>query len=89
MQIQNDGPLAASIEKSHAQSEERVILFTDMVSYSHWIGKDEGATLEFMTSCFDTLRILARRHSGTLVKTMGDGALLMFASAENAVACSV
>ncbi|WP_299896205.1 adenylate/guanylate cyclase domain-containing protein [uncultured Ruegeria sp.] len=70
-------------------SAECVVLFTDMVSYSNWIERDESTTLEFVTSCFDTLRVLSRRHSGTLVKTMGDGALLTFKKADDAINCGV
>lgn len=90
MELQSTAPsLIASIEKPHPQPEERVILFTDMVSYSHWIEEDESTTLEFMTGCFDTLRVLAHRHSGRLVKTMGDGALLVFDVADDAVTCGI
>ena len=71
-----------SMEHSRA---DRTVLFTDMVSYSLCIGSDEVATLEFMVGCFDTIRILAQRHGGSLIKTMGDGALLVFDDAVDAV----
>ncbi len=69
MELQNKAlSQVPSIVSAATQPVERVILFTDMVSYSHWIEEDEGATLEFMIRCFDTLRVLAHRHSGKLVK---------------------
>ncbi|WP_419907287.1 adenylate/guanylate cyclase domain-containing protein [Hoeflea sp.] len=67
------------------EAVDRVVLFTDMVSYSSHIGEDEAATLEFMSGCFDTLRILARRYNGTLVKTLGDGAMLLFDDPQKAI----
>ncbi|WP_093094568.1 adenylate/guanylate cyclase domain-containing protein [Shimia aestuarii] len=72
-------------EPSPDGTQERVVLFIDMVSYSQRIGEDEAATLEFMSACFDTLRILARRYQGKLVKTLGDGAMLLFDEAHNAI----
>lgn len=68
---------------------ERVVLFIDMVSYSRHIGLDEAATLEFMAGCFDSFRILSRRFNGTLVKTLGDGALLLFDGAVDAISFGV
>lgn len=67
-----------------AIKQTRAILFVDMVGYSRRIGEDEIGTLEFMSKCFDTLRLLARRHDGQLVKTMGDGALILFEEAVRA-----
>ena len=64
---------------------ERVVVFIDMVSYSRHIGVDEASTLEFMAGCFDSFRILARKFNGTLVKTLGDGALVLFDDAADAV----
>ncbi len=66
-------------------SMDLTVLFLDMVSYSRRMSENELATLEFMSSCFDALRILARRFDGVLVKTMGDGALLYFSDAKSAI----
>lgn len=74
-------PVAASPQGT----VETVVLFADMVSYSRHIGLDEATTLEFMSSCFDTLRILARRYTGTLIKTLGDGAMLLFDDPQDAI----
>lgn len=83
MDTQYDVPLVTA-PPSH-ESVERVVLFTDMVSYSRRISEDEASTLEFMASCFDTLRILARRYNGFLVKTLGDGAMLLFDDCRDAI----
>ncbi|MDK3019080.1 adenylate/guanylate cyclase domain-containing protein [Pseudodonghicola flavimaris] len=81
----NTAQLSTLPRGSDSSRATRVVLFTDMVSYSHNIGTDEASTLEFMAGCFDTIRILSHRHNGTLVKTMGDGALLVFDDATNAI----
>lgn len=50
---------------------------------------DELGTLDLMSTCFDTLRVLTRRFDGELVKTIGDGALILFKEPSNAVRCSI
>ena len=62
----------------------------DVVGYSRLMGTDEAGTLS-------RLNILRRElidpaiaaHSGRIVKLMGDGALVEFASAVDAVACAI
>ncbi len=49
-----------------------------MVGYSRHVSEDELGTLHFMSDCFDGIRILTRKYNGTLLKTMGDGALILF-----------
>ncbi len=66
------------------------ILIADVVGYSRLIEADEAGTLvalkERLVSVFNpTIRI----HSGRIVKTMGDGVLVEFASAVNAVSAAV
>ena len=51
----------------------QVILFADMEGYSRRVDENEVEALEFMARCFDTFRVLAKRHEGQIVKTMGDG----------------
>lgn len=84
MDLQHEIPTSAAAAPAH-ETVERVVLFADMASYSRRIEEDEAATLEFMAGCFDTLRVLARRHGGTLVKTLGDGAMLLFDDPFNAI----
>ncbi|MBE1283498.1 MAG: hypothetical protein GJ676_09310 [Rhodobacteraceae bacterium] len=66
-------------------TENRVILFADMEGYSRRVDENEAEALEFMARCFDTFRVLAKRHDGQIVKTMGDGALVLFEEALLAV----
>ena len=66
------------------------ILSADVVGYSRLMGIDEAGTL----ACLKALRrelidpnIAA--HSGRIVKLMGDGVLVEFGSAVDAVACAI
>jgi adenylate cyclase len=66
------------------------ILAADVVGYSRLMGEDETGTLAALRR-FRT-ELLARSlnsHSGNLIKSMGDGWLLGFASAADAAACAL
>ena len=66
------------------------IVAADMVGYSRLMGDDEPGTLAVVGTLRETViepAIAAR--GGRIVKTMGDGFLLEFASAIQAVECAV
>jgi TolB-like protein/class 3 adenylate cyclase len=66
------------------------VLSADVVGYSRLMGMDEAGTLSRLTALRRQLidpTIAA--HSGRIVKLMGDGALVEFASAVDAVTCAV
>ena len=66
------------------------ILAVDVVGYSRLMGRDEAGTLLALKSLRqDTLQPLLVKHSGRTVKLMGDGMLVEFASAVDAVQCAV
>ncbi len=66
------------------------ILAADVVGYSRLMEADEAGTLAALKSRRkNVLEPLLRRHHGRIVKTMGDGVLVEFASAVNAVECAV
>jgi adenylate cyclase len=77
---------------SEGQVERRLaaILAVDVAGYSRLMGADEEGTLA-------ALRTVRRElcdpkiadHRGRIVKTMGDGLLLEFASVVDAVRCAV
>ena len=77
-------------------AEERVqrrlaaILAADVVGYSRLMGEDETGTLaalkELRAALVDPT---IAEHSGRIVKLMGDGALIEFASVVDAVECAV
>jgi adenylate cyclase len=66
------------------------ILMADVVGYSGLIDADEAGTLALLkerrTSILDPT---VRAHAGRVVKVMGDGVLIEFGSAVNAVAAAV
>jgi hypothetical protein len=66
------------------------ILFADVVGYSHLMQADEAGTLaEFKARRAEILEPLATSYEGRVVKFMGDGVFVEFASAVNAVKCAM
>ena len=66
------------------------IMSADVVGYSRLMGMDEAGTLSRLNALRRELIDPAiAGHSGRIVKLMGDGALVEFASAVDAVACAI
>ena len=66
------------------------ILSADVVGYSRLMGLDEAGTLSRLNALRRELIDPAiAAHSGRIVKLMGDGALVEFASAVDAVTCAM
>jgi len=66
------------------------ILAADVVGYSRLVEQDEAGTLTALKERRRAiLNPLVARHRGRIVKVMGDGVLIEFFSAVNAVACAV
>jgi len=66
------------------------ILATDMVGYSRLMAADEAETLSRLkTLRADLIDPKISEHQGRIVKEMGDGLLVEFASAVEAVECAV
>jgi adenylate cyclase len=65
------------------------IVLADIVGYSHLMGDDEAGTLTAVAALRSTIIDPAlEARGGRLVKAMGDGFLLEFASAVDAVECA-
>jgi adenylate cyclase len=66
------------------------ILAADVVGYSRLLEQDEAGTLAALKERRKgILQPLVAEHHGRIIKVMGDGVLVEFASAVNAVACAV
>ena len=65
------------------------IMFTDLVGYSSITSLDEGRALKLLEDHRSLLQPIFEKYQGTVVKTMGDGFLVEFASAVGAVNCAV
>ena len=76
--------------EGRAQRRLAAILAADVVGYSRMMGANEAGTLTALKAWHkDTLQPLMTKHSGRVVKLMGDGVLAEFASAVSAVECAV
>lgn len=65
------------------------IVFTDVVSFSARMHADELGTLRLLQRDFAEMRRICLEHEGSVLKTTGDGLLLTFTSAVQAVACAL
>lgn len=66
------------------------ILAADVVGYSRLMGRDESGTLERLKAHrSERLMPALARNAGRLVKTIGDGVLVEFASAVDALAAAI
>jgi len=65
------------------------IVFTDVVGFSARMQADEDRTLRLLDRDFALVREQCAQHHGSVLKTTGDGLLLYFPSAVQAVACAL
>jgi adenylate cyclase len=76
--------------EGRTQRRLAAILAADVVGYSRLMEQDEAGTLAVLKQRRkDVLEPLVAEHSGRIVKVMGDGVLVEFNSAVNAVTCAV
>ncbi len=76
--------------EERAQRRLAAILAVDVVGYSRLMERDEAGTLATLKSRRrEILQPTISKHHGRIVKLMGDGVLVEFGSAVNAVDCAV
>ncbi len=76
--------------EERARRRLAAILAADVVGYSRLMEQDEAGTLAALKERRKgVLEPLVAQHQGRIVKVMGDGVLVEFASAVNAVGCAV
>jgi adenylate cyclase len=85
------GVSAQFFESNLQESERRLaaIMFTDMVDYTRLSEKDEPLALSLLDEQRQLLRQVFTKHEGREVKTLGDGFLVEFGSALEAVRCGL
>src|SRR5689334_1525335 len=84
--------LRQSPERTGKDMERRLaaILAADVVGYGRLLEQDEAGTLASLKARRrDILNPLVAEHHGRIIKVMGDGVLVEFGSAVNAVACAI
>lgn len=65
------------------------IVFTDVVGFSARMQTDEETTLRLLRRDFAEIKEICTQHHGSVLKSTGDGLLLYFSSAVQAVACAL
>ena len=64
------------------------VMFTDIVGYTAMMSKDEQKALSALQKNRDIQKPLVKKFNGEFLKEMGDGTLLCFQSALDAVQCA-
>jgi adenylate cyclase len=78
------------VPQERMQRRLAAILFADVVGYSRLTGQDEVGTWRRLQSVLqDVVRPSIKAHAGRVVRIKGDGILVEFASAVEAVASAV
>ena len=65
------------------------IMFTDIVGYTALMGSDEDRAFETLRKNREIHSKLINQFNGTLIKEMGDGMLISFDLASEAVRCAI
>ena len=74
----------------HEQTHRHAaIMFTDIVGYTALMGSDEDKAFEVLKQNQDIHKKLILQFNGTLIKEMGDGMLISFDLASEAVRCAI
>jgi class 3 adenylate cyclase len=83
--------VSAEHEKATLRQARRLqaIVFTDVVSYSALMQADEGATIRKVRADLKRMQEEGQEQGGMLINTMGDGMLMIFPSAIQAVRFSL
>lgn len=75
--------------RASSQRTLAAIVFTDVVSFSARMRADEVGTLKLLQRDFEVMRRICTEHAGAVLKSTGDGLLVTFTSAVQAVACAL
>ena len=64
-------------------------MMTDVVNYTWKMSQNEETTMEMIAVKKQLMYPMIERFGGSVVKTMGDGLLVVFASGVNACRCAI
>ena len=64
------------------------IMFTDIVGYTALMERDEDSALNLLQRNLDIHQSIIKQYKGELLKEMGDGLLISFATSSTAVRCA-
>lgn len=78
-----------AIPSATAQRMLAAIVFTDAVDFSARIGDDEEGTVNLIRQDLDLMRSLCSDFEGQVIKSRGDGLMMLFTSAVQAVSCAI
>jgi class 3 adenylate cyclase len=89
--IKREAWVSAEHEKATAKHTRRLqaIVFTDVVSYSALMQADESLTIRKVRADLQRMKTEGQAQGGLLINTMGDGMLMIFPSAIQAVRFSL
>ena len=71
------------------QRKLAAVMFTDIVGYTALMSKDEQKAMALLKENRELQQSLTKKHNGEFLKEMGDGTLLCFQSALDAVRCAM
>jgi TolB-like protein/class 3 adenylate cyclase len=71
------------------QRKLAAIMFTDIVGYTALMGSDEDKAFQVLRKNREIHTKFIKKFNGTLIKEMGDGMLISFNSASEAVRCAI
>lgn len=89
--VKREAWVSAEHEKATAKHSRRLqaIVFTDVVSYSALMQADENKTIQKVRADLQRMQTEGQDQGGMLINTMGDGMLMIFPSAIQAVRFSL
>ncbi|MBI3189343.1 MAG: hypothetical protein HYZ33_01715 [Ignavibacteriales bacterium] len=81
--------MSETINHSESVRKLAAIMFTDIVSFSKQMGKDEHATLTLLDIHNNIVSQIIEKHKGRIIKSIGDAFFVEFDSSVSAVACAI